>query len=406
MTDLQDKFGAIGQTISDNHAELLTVLENINTALTNAPSTVFDDILTAIGSTNTLLTGISASMDAQAIQLTGIYNLIDTINTNNSLNAQRLLQLILDTSCPCDTTTPLLPLPIDVTPTELTTTAKCQRIQYFVDLFGSWVIDTGQYLDHHGSISSFAIGNLLALKMLNVSITDSPLNNMSSLTRDTLSSLLNSSGAPSAVDGSLFDAINNADLKQAMLEALYVADNATDGKDAVDTAMTASGIAAPNLLSAMFFSSWANIIYSSIPEVDASVYDGSICAGVPEIIECITIDSTMDDVSDSGSFSVSRMAIVWPSPYTASGNQPEGTRYTHSTNVVLTGTLAGYRLRRISGYTPRIVLWAGSDIVGAPTLTAHDSGEYYTLATGITSIMIDGYGDNTTPFTIEFCIPV
>lgn len=295
MSDLTGKFGALSTQLATQHTELMDALSTIAYALgapPSAPEFTIEDIVLAIADSNTLLTGIRADMNEQ---LTNIFNTLDTINNNASLNAQRILMLMLQTACPCDTTVPLIPPPLETDPTEATNTAKCQRIQYFLDLFRSWVITVGTYLNEHGNISSYAIYNLLWLVLEDVGITDSELNNMSISTRDNLATLLNTYDTPSNINAGLFDAMYDGGVLVLMREALYGADNATDGKDAADVAIGGSSTEYPALIVAMFYTSWANVIYSAVPVVDASAYDGEICAPDDEncfVVESVTYAST------------------------------------------------------------------------------------------------------------------
>lgn len=267
MSDLTGKFAAIETQLTTQHSEIMEALNTIAFALgapPTTPSTNLADVVEAITTSNGLLTDI--------------FNTVDSINNNASLNAQRLLTLLLQTACPCDDTIPLLPPPLDTLPTELEAEAKCQRIQYFLDLFSNWVILVVVYLNDNGSISSFQINNLLSGVLLDVGITSSELNGMPTQTRDNLTMLLSTAGSPAAINASIFDEITNGTVIVDMRQALYGADNATDGKDAADTAIASSGGAFANIITAMFYSSWPNVMYGAVPEVDASGYDGTICA--------------------------------------------------------------------------------------------------------------------------------
>ncbi len=277
MSDLTDKFEALGTQLATQHDAMMDALNTI---------------AYAIGTMNTSLAAIDTDLSSFRTEnsgtLTDIFDTLDTFNNNSSLNAQRILTLMLQTACPCDITDPLLPLPIDTTPTELENDARCQRIQYFLDLFGSWAITTGVYLDDHGSISSFQVKNLLDLTMLEVDITDSELNHMSISTRDNLTILLNTSGSPTSINTAIFNAINDTDFMAAMRQALFDADNASDGKSAADDVISANVSSHANIIAAMFYASWPNVMYSTAPEVDASAYDGDVCApDEPELLMAI-----------------------------------------------------------------------------------------------------------------------
>jgi len=270
MSDLSDKFAALGTQLATQHDAMMDALNTIAYAI-SAINTNLSAIDTHLGSFRS----------ETATTLANIFDTLDTFNNNSSLNAQRILTLMLQTACPCDVTDPLLDLPIDTEPTELENSAKCQRIQYFLDLFGSWAITTAVYLDNHGSISSFQVKNLLDIALLDVGITDSELNHMSISTRDNLTVLLNTSGSPSSINTAIFNAINDTDFMSAMRQALYDADNASAGKSAADDVISANVSSYANIIAAMFYSSWLNVMYSTSPEVDASAYDGDVCAPPP-----------------------------------------------------------------------------------------------------------------------------
>jgi hypothetical protein len=283
MSDLTGKFGGFEDQITSNHAEIMNALDTIATALgapPPGPTTTLDDVVTALTQTNTTLAGIRSDMNTK---LDYIFNTIDAMNNNASLNAQRILALMLQTACPCDATIPLLPPDLGTTPIDATATAKCQRIQYFIDLFRTWVINVGQYVGSQGSISSFQINSLMQSQLADRSITTGQLaTGMPTSTRDQIASLLSSavgSVGASTVDSELFNAMITANL-ETLRQSLYGTDNAVDGKDAFDAALNTISMTdwARTILVAMFYSSWANDIYSDTPIVDASAYDGTICA--------------------------------------------------------------------------------------------------------------------------------
>src|SRR3982750_540281 len=229
MSDLTGKFGGFEDQIANNHTEVMNALDTIATALgapPPGPTTTLADVITALTQTNTILNGIRTDMNGYLLE---IFNTVDTINNNASLNAQRLLTLMLQTACPCDTTTPLLPPDLITDPTELENDAKCQRIQLFLDIWRSWSISLGVYLNNHGSISSFQIQNLLDITLGDVGVTGSELNVMSTSTRDNLSQFLNTAGTPSAINAAIFDGMNDPALFEALRPGLYGATNASAG---------------------------------------------------------------------------------------------------------------------------------------------------------------------------------
>lgn len=281
MSDLSGKFSSVGTEIGTNHAELMEVLTSVVSALGGAPTDTFSDLLSAIGTTNSLLADIQSDMNTK---LDSIFNTVDVMNNNASLNAQRLLAVMLQNACACDTTVPLLPPPLDTTPTELPIDEKCQRIQWFLDVFGSWVISSVVYLDEHDFIASFQIDNLLERVFEGTSFDGTGIRPIPIGIRDSLATALNGAGDPSAVNASVFDEITTGTVIADMRQALYAEDNAADGAPAAKAAAIASGGTYGNLIASMFYTNWANIIYSTEPVVDASDYDGSVCAPEGDLV--------------------------------------------------------------------------------------------------------------------------
>lgn len=285
MSDLTGKFTGFEGQISDNHTEVMAALASIIDSLggvPTSPTTTLDDVATLLTNINSNLVNMRAA-DALFYAATNslldqIATNTDTIITNNALNAQRLLTLLLQTACPCDDTVPLLPPPLSTLPTELANDAKCQRIQYFLDLFSSWVILCTVYLNDNGSISSFQVNNLLSGVLLSVDIVDSELNAIPTSTRDYITTALNGVDSRSAANAAVIDALNSGTVLADMRQALYANDNAADGSNAAKNAIDMSGGPYAYIISAMFYSGWPNVMYGDTPVVDASGYDGTICA--------------------------------------------------------------------------------------------------------------------------------
>ncbi len=285
MSDLSGKFGSFEDQIASNHTEIMDALNTIAFALgapPTTPSTNLGDVVAAITITNGLLTDI--------------FNTVDSINNNASLNAQRLLTLMLQTACPCDATVPMLPPPLLPTVTELEAEAKCQRIQFFLDMYASWVISVVVYLNDNGTISSFQVDNALALTFGSIPLDDGDIRPIPTGIRDSLTTLLNTSGSPSAINASIFDELTTGTVIADMRQALYAEDNALDGSPAAKAAALASGGPFASILAAAFYTNWANAIYGDLPVVDASGYDGSICAPPDEIV-CATCNAPTFDVN-------------------------------------------------------------------------------------------------------------
>ena len=279
MSDLQAKFDRIDEVLVSHNLGLNDMLAAILTALGSAPTDTFATLITAINQTNTLLETL---IDQNNTNLVAINNTLDIINSNASLNAQRMLTLMLQTACPCDTDAPLFPLPLDVLPTEHIPNAKCQRIQYFLDLWVSWVIQVGAWMHQHSGISSFQIANMQALTLLSIDITDSELNVMPTGTRDAIAYILNGSGSTAIVSAALSDGVLGSTMITDLRQALFAEDNAAAGHAAALSVLSAYEPFPDGIFSAMFYSGWANIMYSALPVVDASEYDGDLCVPAEE----------------------------------------------------------------------------------------------------------------------------
>lgn len=285
MSDLQAKFEAFESQVGTQHTEVIEALNTIITALgapPPGPTTTLADVVAAIETTNSILASFHSDNNSNLIS---IFNLLDTINNNNSLNAQRLLAAFYQSMCPCDPTAPVLPPPLSELPLSADDIERCQRIQYFLDIFVGYTIDTGVYVDNTGSISSFQVNNLLQIHLLDLDITTGELRaNIPTSTRDSIANTINSGvgtiGAI-AVNTGLFEAMTNPDVLEALRQGLYAVDTAAAGIPAFNDALDSiPGIdsTTQGILSALFYSGWANDIYSDVPEVDASMYDGEVCA--------------------------------------------------------------------------------------------------------------------------------
>lgn len=297
MTNLSGKFSSFEDQISSNHTEIMNALDTIATALgapPPGPTTTLADVVTAIEAGNTILAGIRSDMNTK---LDAIFNTVDTINNNASLNAQRLLSVLLQTACPCDSDVPILPPDLGTTPTSADDIAKCQRIQYFIDLYRSWVVNVAAAIGNSGNISSFQINNLMQLTLGDVGISTGELKGgMPTSIRDGLVGQIGTAiaaSSASAINTGLFTAITTTANLEALRQALYGVTNASAGKAAADSAIDGLGLdpLIAGILKSMFYASWPNDIYSDVPIVDASAYDGEVCA--PPSEGCTTlIDAT------------------------------------------------------------------------------------------------------------------
>lgn len=396
MSDLTGKFGGFEDQIASNHTEVMNALDTIATALgapPPGPTTTLVDVVTALTQTNTILQGIRSDMNDYLLE---IFNTLDAMNNNASLNAQRLLATLLQTACPCDTTTPLLPPDLGTTPIDATAQAKCQRIQAFIDLYRSWVIYIAQYVGNSGSISSFQVNNLLQVVLRNVDITTGQLaSGIPTSTRDTITGLLSSAvGSVGAVvvDSALFDAMVSANL-EAMRQALYGTDSAVDGKSAFDAVLSTLTIPSWTvvILRTMFYSSWANDIYSDVPIVDASAYDGTICE--PPITECYNFDSSAVTMT-TGPNTVHFEAIVWPNDAIFPAISETGGTV-GSAPIWSTMDLFGWRIRCTIGATTVYLNTSGSHSLGSDVWTCDVHTTLMSMVTG-----------EGSEFSVEMCIPL
>lgn len=292
MTDLSAKFATLQEQLAAQHTELMAKLDtliNVANVSSGRLAVINNTLISQLNALNTKSTTINDNM---VTGFNNAFDLTDTMNNNASLNAQLVIATLLQTACPCDTTALLLPPPLTTVPPDLTEEEKCKRVQYFVDLFGSWVINVGQYIFRTNSISSFQIDSLFSSAIADVGITTGELAlPMPTGVRDTLVSQLTDAirtyGAP-AVNSALFSMASTAS-RVTYRDALFSANTAAAGKSAFDTAVTGMALAWPgNTIKDMFYSAWPNDIYNVIPDVDTSAYDGTLCSE-PEVTGCYNV---------------------------------------------------------------------------------------------------------------------
>ena len=405
MANLEAKFEALEAQLTTQNTAIINALDSILTALGAPPPTAtvtLGDTLAMMVALNNNLIGMAiADGSFHSALLAAIATLnnntadvlsaveqinvnTDTIITNNSRNAQLMISTLLQTSCPCDATIPLLPPALGTTPISATDEAKCRRIQYFLDLFRSWVILVGRYIFDQGSISSYQIDNLLQVALNEVGITSGTLRvGIPTSTRDSIVSKLSdaiggslSSIGAANVDGVLFNLMvpdNLANIRDAM----YTATTAAAGKSAFDTALVAqSGVAwHTEVVKAMFYAAWPNDIYSDVPVVDDSAYDGTICASSAQVVPpCVTISSVL--VSNTNH------TIYFP---------PDS-------SIAPAGDFYGSVIRIVSGQN--IKVFDGSLRIKELTFGMIDE---WTVDVHTSSIAINVWRFSGGPFTIEWC---
>ena len=411
MSDLEAKFTELEAQLTTQHTETVALLEAIATALgapPPGPTTTLEDVVAAIGTTNTLLTAIQSDMNGY---LLSIFNTLDTINNNASLNSQRILSTLLQTACPCDATVPLFPPDLGTTPTSAADIAKCQRIQYFIDLFAGWVILVGTYVGETGSISSFQVDNMLAIHVGEVGITTGQIADpMSTGVRDSIvskiASAVSSEGA-SSVNYGLFTAMTDSANLEGMRHALYTVTNAAAGRTSLDAMLDSLvGMVEPylSIIKTMFYSAWLNDIYSDVPIVDASSYDGTICSEItpiPDDENCVIITSTYPVTTDEPQ---TYNAIVWPQYGTnvlpSSVRPPGYPNITASADIWYNGSnLNGYWIR---GTTPTGASYGGRVHLKSDGTAPLDFNGAYQQIT-IDTDYVFAFGFDTNPFHFEIC---
>ena len=332
ITNLTDKFAAFQLQSATQHTELMAALNTIAFALGAPPTTP----TTTLADLALILTSINARMLTTVNQATAIATNTDTIINNNSLNTQKLLRVLLDTACPCTSDLPYLPLPIDVTPTELTDTAKCQRIQYFLDLFRIWVVEVGVKLGQQLDISSDQTNRILQNTLADAGVVGGQLN--TGIPTQSLNQIAHyiavsiDSRGGSLTGSGMFGLFADGSVALTLSQALYLTNNAGAAIAAFHTALNEMVLSEwiVALLDAMFYGAWANDMFGTVPVVDASAYDGSACAPPGEEYTCVTVSSTVIGQHNQITFPASGSPVWNTDPYglrvrtTGAGEAAEG----------------------------------------------------------------------------------
>jgi hypothetical protein len=299
MTNLANKFSSFEEQLSTQHTEVMDALNTIAYAIgapPTAPTTNLEDIytqLTALIDGMALIYNANNTFHAALLDSVGlIYANTDIIITNNSLNAQRTIAAIYATFCDCVTDTPLISPPLDVTPTEIVDDAKCRRIQFYLSVFGNWLNKIANYGASGAAITSGTLSTLLAIATADAGIVATGVE------------VGAAGGIPGMVVGAVVGLIavvaytlggsvlidyanqfNDATLRDNMVMAMYAATNADEGYTAFKSTLLAGMDTIPaEIIYTLWWSAWSNDIYSGVPEVDDSAFDGSICAPAVEII--------------------------------------------------------------------------------------------------------------------------
>lgn len=404
MSDLQTKFTTLEGQISANHTEIMAALNTIAFALgapPTTPNTSLADVVTVLETINSNIVGMRA---ANALYYASALGALDTISlntetmiNNNSLNAQRMIQAIYATFCECATTTPLLPLPIDTTPSPLPIDEKCRRVQFYLAVFSTWLTSIANYGSSGASITGSVLEGLLVSAGVAFGMTA------------TGAEIGAAGGIPGVVVGAIVGAIvaavytfggsilvdyanqfASATVQDALRQGLYSAENADEGQSIFQDIIASNFETIPaGIINFLWWSAWSNDLYSGTPAVDDSMFDSTICAP-PDADGCITINSTVVMFGTDGNAS----AIVWPSPLVAINQTP-------------------------AGYTASAAVWCESNLIGytiTPSMDINFFHHWNQPATVITANTIFTVGadtdlaaihiyPSTVPFSIELCEP-
>jgi hypothetical protein len=305
-TTLEEKFEAFELQLADQHDSIANKLDAILEALGAPPPTATTTLVTVV-------TALAAMQAAQLTQHNALMELIGLINTNtdtiinnNSLNAQKLIAAIYATFCGCATDIPLLTPPLDVTPTTLVDDEKCRRIQFYLSLFGTWLFDVANYGSSGAAITGDVLFSLLgaAATAVGLATTGAEAGTIFGIPGTVVGAVVGLIiGAVYFLGGTQLvnyaNDFNDPTLRDNMVQAMYAATNADEGYTAFKTTLLATiGGAAGEVIYTLWWSAWSNDVYSGVPTVDDSAFDGSIC--VPAV-ECVTIDAVHYTVASGGS---------------------------------------------------------------------------------------------------------
>lgn len=397
MSDLSGKFGGLETQLATQHTEIINALNSIASALgapPPGPTTTLADVVGVLEEQNVILRGIRTDMNGYLLE---IFNTLDAMNNNASLNAQRTLVALSQLYCPCDPDAPLFPPPLDTTPISLDDQAKCKRVQFFTDMFMTYIIRIGDYVASGAAMSARALNDGLQGVLAGRDIDDGALRagipeSVSSTAVDQIVNQMIIDGRPSFRFG-LTD-INTVETNRSLQLALYAATNAAEGHAAALAAIAASGInnKYAEICETLFYSAWANDIYSTTPVVDDSSYDGTICA--PDEPQCFEFASVLCNMHHGPSnTNASVYGIAWTEPFAYSNSSLDG---------ALTVDQPYWNRTDLYGYRVRCTIGACS--INTATSNIHNVGsEEYTIETHTTEINM--FNPNA-PFTLEICEPL
>jgi hypothetical protein len=387
MSDLTDKFGAVGTQLTTQHDEIMNALDTIATALgapPPGPTTTLENVVTAITASNTLLTGIRADMNGYLLD---IFNTLDTINTNASLNTQRLL-IAIAANDPCRdcTTTPISPPPLDVTP-QTVDNEHCKRMQALIYALRRFTVKLDLLSSFGLGFSPTVISDAIAEIMTELGVSEL-------LEFPSLGEVAQLAGAGAAyIVSNIFSSTSLPteflSIEDALLPVLYAADNAADGQAAYRSLLAGSTLDSrvQLLFSAMAYTSIFNLYYDSTIELDLSGYDGTICSST----DCFIQDAVGITFQDNST----NTAIVWDAPFSGQNHTPAG-YYANNTVWGLTSP-QGWTITPTQDVKV-FNQWDSSPIVVAANTPFTFTGEEPDYPAIIANVA-------NTPFSVEFCPP-
>ena len=393
MTDnLQTKFDSVQSQMTSETSAILTAMGALSDIKTGV-----DDANTAINTGNADFSSFASSLltnlATMSANMTNGFR--DVVNATNALY------------CPCSTDGPLIPVPPATTPTEATQAALCQRIQYFIDLYRIGVlVNASAYVASAGIMSGISASILQANALTERSITTGEIAaGMPTATQSGVASAWNNYiaavGAATA-QANVFAVANDLLAWSTIRDALSISNNSSDGYAGFVTAIAAMGWddGVKAIVSSGFYSAWLNDIYSAVPVVDASAYDGSACALPP--LECA--DFTSVATTASNGFNGEAIATP-PASFTSVAvcNTSSGS-VTWTQPCVIVGDMIGWTVRNITG-SVRILHRPGGVTDGSFfSVAAPAVGASFTLPTTGT-VIIDDNGVAGGHFQVEICPP-
>jgi hypothetical protein len=385
MTTLTQKFTGLETQLTAEQTALLTALAPL--------STLHADIAA-------VSTAVTALNTALGTELASIFDLLDTMNNNNAGNAQAILAAIAFYAC-CDAAgTPAIPPAAGTGAGSTTGSAKCQRIQYFVDLFRfGWGLAMEAYTSIVGSMSRAAAASVLAQALSDRSISTGQLAlGVPSSTKiqiaDAFAALITDEGLATGMSD-LSAMMGDNTFWLTVVKAVYLQSTSIAGLSAWRSAI--AGAAYPETVravaNAMLYSAWTNDIYGAVPVVDASAYDGGICLTALHNLTACAVFTTAVVARGGHNY----QALVLPAAYGPDAQYTAGD-YFGWTYQVLTGQfgkgLGTYYYPLTGGVT-----FLRQDSAGA------DPRSIDVHTNAITFFSIDFAETITQPFTVRICPP-